>query len=49
MAFSGMDLKSAIDTILSPPAPLAPLLQNTTSLQTALKEGTLGVGYSGSG
>jgi hypothetical protein len=30
------------------PAPL-PVRQNTTSLQTAIDKGTVGVGYSGSG
>lgn len=42
------DLKAAIDSML-PPAPLAPLLQNTTSLQQAMATNTHGVGYSGSG
>jgi hypothetical protein len=40
--------KAALDSIM-PPAPLPPLIQNTTSLQTAMRQGTLGVGYSGSG
>ena len=48
MASPATDLKSAIDSML-PTAPLAPLLQNTTSLQMALSQGTLGMGYSGSG
>ena len=34
---------------LFPPAPLPPLHQNTTSLQQAMHQNTVGVGYSGSG
>lgn len=40
--------KSVIDTLF-PPGLLPPLVENTTSLQTAMKQGTVGVGYSGSG
>lgn len=32
---------------VEPPAPLAPLLHNTTSLRQAVDGGTLGVGYAG--
>ena len=48
MASVATDLKSAIESML-PAAPLAPLLRNTTSMQAALAQGTLGMGYSGSG
>jgi hypothetical protein len=36
-------------TLRLAPAPLAPLVQNTTTLQQAMHDGTVGVGYSGSG
>lgn len=48
MASPQADLKTAINSML-PPAPLPPLLHNTTSVHAALSDGTLGVGYSGSG
>ena len=34
---------------LFPVAPLPPLIENTTDLQTAIAHNTVGVGYSGSG
>jgi hypothetical protein len=42
------DAKGAFDTMF-PPGPLPPLWLNTTSIEVAVKNNTLGVGYSGSG
>jgi hypothetical protein len=42
------DAVSAFESIF-PPGPLPPLVHNTTSLQQAMRDGTLGVGYAGSG
>ncbi|KAI8468390.1 MAG: hypothetical protein J3K34DRAFT_459882 [Monoraphidium minutum] len=42
------DMKLAFDAAF-PAGPLPPLWANTTSIETAVKGGTLGVGYSGSG
>ena len=42
----GISHKIAIFNTL---APLTPTFQNTTSLQTAIKGNTVGVGYAGAG
>lgn len=39
----------ASGTMWRTPAPLAPMAANTTSLATAMKQNTLGVGYAGAG